>query len=42
MGNIHARLAHAQATIQNMERSWFWRARLTWVRVRRLVGRDRR
>lgn len=38
----HARLAHAHTTIRNMERSWFWRARLTWVRVRRLFERDRR
>jgi hypothetical protein len=39
---ISAKLAHAQATIQNMERSWFWRARLNWVRVRNLIEGDRR
>jgi len=32
-------LAYARATIRNMERSWFWRARLVWVRLRALVGR---
>jgi hypothetical protein len=37
-----AQLAHAQATIHNMERSWFWRARLNWVRVRNLFEHDRR
>ena len=42
LGEISAKLAHAQATIQNMERSWFWRARLNWVRVRNLIEGDRR
>jgi hypothetical protein len=27
-------LARAHATIRTMERSWFWRARMVWVRVR--------
>jgi len=27
------RLRHARQTIENMERSWFWRARLVWRRV---------
>jgi hypothetical protein len=27
-------LVFAQTTIANMERSWFWRARLVWVRIR--------
>jgi hypothetical protein len=42
LGEISAKLAHANATIQNMERSWFWRARLHWVRVRNLFEGDRR
>jgi hypothetical protein len=33
------RLAQAQATIRNMERSWFWRARMMWVRIRRVFNR---
>jgi hypothetical protein len=27
------RLTHALATIQNMERSWFWKARGIWARI---------
>jgi hypothetical protein len=38
---ISARLAHAQATIRNMERSWFWRTRLNWVWVRSFFGAHR-
>jgi len=30
-------LAHARQTIANMQRSWFWRLRLAYVRIRRLV-----
>jgi hypothetical protein len=37
-----ARLAHAQDTIRNMERSWFWRTRLNWIWVRSLFRADRR
>jgi SAM-dependent methyltransferase len=32
-------LAHARATIQNMERSVFWRIRGAWARLSRLLGR---
>ena len=32
-------LAQARATVTLMERSWFWRIRRLWVRVRRLFGR---
>ena len=39
---ITSRLAHAQVTIQNMERSWFWRARLAWVRLRNGFAGNRR
>ncbi len=35
------RLAHALATIRNMERSWFWRLRLAVVRFRGLAGSRR-
>jgi hypothetical protein len=31
-------LAHARATIANMERSLFWQVRLAWVRIRRPFG----
>lgn len=31
-------LVRARATIANMERSWFWRVRLFWVRLRRTLG----
>ena len=34
-------LASARATIANMERSWFWRARLLWVRMRTVLSRRR-
>ncbi len=37
-----AKLAHAQATIANMERSWFWRMRVKWLRVRDFFEGDRR
>lgn len=30
-------LADALQTIRNMERSWFWRMRLVWVRIRTMV-----
>ena len=33
---LTAQLAHARATIANMERSLFWRARLLWLRIRGL------
>ena len=31
-------LIRARETIDNMERSWFWRARLFWVRIRKRLG----
>jgi hypothetical protein len=30
-------LAEALQTIRNMERSWFWRMRLVWVRIRTMA-----
>jgi hypothetical protein len=34
---VSLQLAQARATIGHMERSRFWRARLAWVRIRRVL-----
>jgi len=33
-GELHAALEHSRATIRDMERSRFWKARMSWVRWR--------
>jgi SAM-dependent methyltransferase len=35
---LHTDLAVTRVTVQNMEQSIFWRARLLWVKIRRLLG----
>lgn len=37
---LRLELDHANATIRNMERSWFWRMRIVTVRLRRVFRRS--
>lgn len=38
--DVEAELAFANATVQNMEHSAFWRLRGVWVSIRRLLGKS--
>lgn len=39
LAGLEHELAHARATIRNMEQSVFWRVRNIWARISRLAGR---